>query len=164
MLHRIAYFFVGNFAGADRVAARLHRFDAAIQEWYSGRNSSVLVCFDADEYLVIFDTRVIARHPITILREPCRSIYLDCTSIRGHRAIIERAAGLCDGLQAGLLDAAIEILEGRRLLMREGSLYLSLALVLGPGYHLPDVLARQFYTLLPSVPRLLGEHPEAIVI
>jgi ribosomal peptide maturation radical SAM protein 1 len=151
---RLAYFFEGRFAGDEEIPDRLERLSVGVREWRSVHEQSALFSQEIDQALIVFDFRPISRHPQIVLRDPWRTLYQDCTAIRGRDALRDRFDQLCrgEGRPAGHFERGMEKLLDRRLLIQEGDQYLSLALTLDCAYHLPDQPARRFSAMLSDVP------------
>jgi hypothetical protein len=108
---------------------------------------------DLGEALAIWDLRPGAREPLTVLRGADRALYRACDAatdvgqLAGHLA----ASGVADAADSEAVEARLEPLVARGLLVREGSRYLAIAIPLG-DYRPPAGAMKRFY----QVARRLG--------
>jgi ribosomal peptide maturation radical SAM protein 1 len=124
-VHNLAYFFI-----YDRADAADHRTYTAplareIQRWQEGYEQADLFSVEAGPWLLLWDFRPAARAPLTALAGLARLVYEECDQAR-------TAAHLCHTAAArpsseGDVEAVLDSLCERGLMIRDGDRYLSLA-------------------------------------
>ncbi len=135
----LAYFFSGDYDGAEQVSKRIAILDSALGEWESGQFSAALFSVSIPEALIIGDFRPMATQLVFFLTGATRSLYEACDSIRSVHAL-EALPELKGEPVRQILDTMI----ADRLLLHENDAYLALAIPIGNGYHPPTTAWGKF--------------------
>jgi len=121
-LGNLAYYFQFDYQQARDVAAYTSKLGDALQRWKAMSGTSVLVAVEKGEELWVVDTRPVAQAPLTVLRGVERAMYLACDGVCTIQALQQDPDIGSDA------EKAANALVDRRLMLREGSALLSLAL------------------------------------
>ncbi len=129
-LSKLAYYFTFRCRDAlepERYAGLL----AAIDGWKAVHATSDLTLIDDGTTALVCDYRPVAPAPLAVLEGLDRALYVACDAIRTVEQL--RAESLAPGSRAAPRDeieASLERLVARRLMLREGAAFLSLAVPL----------------------------------
>jgi len=159
----LAYFFTYHYRQPRDVRGYTGAVRKALAAWQDAWRVSDLFYADKGEQLLIWDLRQVASQPLTLLTGALRDLYILCDGIATAdqlaRALNETLASRVDAsrVDASRVDASkvaemLRPLVERKLMVQDGSSYLSLALPLGEYSPSAEVLER-FQALL----RSLGE-------
>jgi ribosomal peptide maturation radical SAM protein 1 len=131
-LHRLAYYFTFNYADGREPEVYARGVECAVGEWKAVHDGSDLIAVDNGTTTIVCDYRPVALHPLTVLLGLERCVYLACDEVRSVDQIHDcaRAAGIVDATPSAI-EACIANFIERRLMVREGSVALALAVLLG---------------------------------
>lgn len=135
----LAYFFSGDYDGAERVGERIAMLGAALREWEQGRSSAALFLVATPEALIIGDYRPVATNSITFLTDSARKVYEACDGIRTAFSL----ASLPE-LRGVAVQPILDTLLADRLVLHESGSYLALAIPVGQGHRPPEEAWRHF--------------------
>jgi hypothetical protein len=121
-LDNLAYYFQFDYQQERDVAGYTRHLLRALREWKAAFGGSVLLAVEKSDGLWIFDTRPVARTPLTVLRGVQRDVYLACDGIRTIQALEQDPR-----IGPDAANAASALVESG-LMLREGDAVLSLAL------------------------------------
>lgn len=128
---RIAYYFDFTYAAGHDPGDAARDFLIEVEDWMARPDPGTLTATDrGDGSLVLHDTRRDATAPRHVLRGAAREAFLYCDEIRGLDRIVAQLAR-CGGdtrQDAATTEAMLEWMVQQRLMVGEGSLYLSLGL------------------------------------
>ncbi len=125
-LRRLARHFDFDYADGREVEAYAAPLVQAVAAWEKAYGDSILAYVDDGERLRIFDTRPVARRDVHALTGLERALCLACEGQQSLRRLRSRFAEREGDLQ-GVLDRLVD----ERLMVREGHVYLSLAVDVG---------------------------------
>ncbi|MBD5654472.1 MAG: RiPP maturation radical SAM C-methyltransferase [Candidatus Eremiobacteraeota bacterium] len=141
-LHRLAYYFTFDYCDGRRPEAYAAGLERAVAQWKNVHDGSDLIAIDDGANTIVCDYRPVAAPALTIMDGLERFIYLACDEVRSVDQIrVAAAAAGFARATAVEIEARLATFVERRLLVRDGSVALSLAVVLG-NYASPAVLAR----------------------
>ncbi|MBI4320876.1 MAG: RiPP maturation radical SAM protein 1 [Chloroflexi bacterium] len=132
-LNPLAYFFEVDFAGKDAVRIHLEPLRREVELWRQAwsQGEPPMLAFERDEggKIVIYDTRPCAASPLAVLEEEVTAAYLACDTRRQFDSLAQEISRLRGALYSGdaSLRRRLDDLVERRLMLREGDWYLSLA-------------------------------------
>jgi hypothetical protein len=129
-LRNLAYYYTFEYERPQDPSQYAAKLKQAVVDWRANREDSDLFMTDLDAALVIFDTRA-ARPAFHILTGVERELYLACDAVRGA-PVLERMVSARDW--SARLSPIVDQLIQRRLMLRDGDSYVSLAVMLG-DYH-----------------------------
>jgi ribosomal peptide maturation radical SAM protein 1 len=129
-LGNLAYYFAYDYQQPTDVASYVRRLLPRARVWRRAWRRFELLAIDEAGLLTLLDTRPAARAPLTVLGGLDRDIYLACDEIKDIETLARTVAsgGATDHDD---LAARLAAMVGRRIMVRDGSRYLSLAVPLG---------------------------------
>lgn len=135
---RIAYFFLADFEAKNKMVDYAFDVREKIQQWNDDFLDSALFHFELDKQLVVADYRPNAKKNIHRLSEKQKLVYDTCDQIRGesHLFKILQLNGTLEQKRMEL-DKIIEPLLTNKIMFREDSKYLSLAVSINNGFFPP---------------------------
>ena len=129
VLARLVYQFDFDYADGRNPEEYTAETREALDGWRDESNRDFLLATDVDGTLVLWDGRETGSgRPTWMLEGLERTIYLECDRIRGLRAIEQLGAGA--GAAPETARAILDDLLDRKLMLREGNQFLSLAVQL----------------------------------
>jgi len=145
---KLAYFFVGEFAGKDSVPSYTGPIVDSIKQWQSKANSVSLCHMNAGDRIVVFDHRDPSKLSMLVLTGLAARIFDKCSSITAGRQLMSHAGE--EGYQPTEITEAIDKLLALNLLIEEQQRFLSLSIPLGHGYVLPRFMLRELKKAIPN--------------
>lgn len=144
----LAYHFTFDYADGRRVddyaAPLLHR----MREWPRRGGESALFAADLSTTLVVCDTRPAARSVITVLSGLDRQMYVECDGVTDVRRLTEMARrAMGPAIDTEWVVRRLEPLCTAGLMVRDGSRYLSLAILIGEYAPAAPAVTRLYETL-----------------
>lgn len=131
-LRNLAYFFTYEYADGRNPSGYARPVVEAVTNWWRVHERSALFYVDNGRAMLIWDLRPVAKRHVYILTGLLRLLYLGCdkaTSVVNlHKAA---AAETSKGATPNEIERALAVLLDSGLLIRDGQLYLSLAVPLG---------------------------------
>jgi ribosomal peptide maturation radical SAM protein 1 len=130
-LAKLAYQFTFEYADGREPARYAGALLDAIYDWKTAHPNSDLTLIDDGSTALVCDYRPVAVAPLTVLEGLDRALYLACDAARTLEQL--RAEPLCEASAAASpeqIDASLERLLARRLMLREDASFLSLAVPL----------------------------------
>jgi ribosomal peptide maturation radical SAM protein 1 len=145
---KLARRFVFEYGEPQDVGGYTDRLAIEVEAWQRGYEESALFFADVESRLLVWDFRVGAREPLTVLTGLQRQLYLSCDGVRS-RDELTRVAGEAAGCPAtaDVVEHALAPLLERGLMVRDGTSFLSLAIPLGE-YSPSDAVLDRFYELV----------------
>lgn len=147
-LANLAYFFRFRYSDGRDPAAYVEPLVAALRRWQRRAASADLFSVDTGEHLILCDLRPSAAEPLMILDTIDREIHRACDAIV-DRAHVTRAveSALVQAVDDGRIDARLDALVARGVVIEDNGRFLSLSVPLGEYVPAPAVIDR-FYRLL----------------
>jgi len=131
--HNIAYYFTYGYRDEHHAELYADRLMSLVDVWKREHEASDLLWIDEGDKLRVIDTRPIALAPVSELKGSARLLMLFCDSMRSFDEIrgrlVERFG--YETLSNEEVSRILLTLESLRFIVREGNLYLSLAIQLG---------------------------------
>ncbi|MEM9555227.1 MAG: RiPP maturation radical SAM C-methyltransferase [Acidobacteriota bacterium] len=126
-LANLAYSFDYAYRDGRDPARYTAEFGRAVEAWQTEPRSGALIAVPRDEELMVWDWRAAAAAPLTVLEGAERVVYESCDTIRSLGQLARHLAR--DGLErsTAAIEAMLQTLVDRGLMVREGDNYLSLA-------------------------------------
>ena len=134
VLQNLSYFFVSKSSVDADVERYTFPVYKVVEEWKQVHEESALFYVDKTSQLLIIDFRPIAITPLTILSGFERSLYLECDTATSYKRLEAFASTYVSEFPNGSsvdLDASLERLIIAKLILKQESQYLSLAVPLG---------------------------------
>ncbi|HWW60267.1 MAG TPA: RiPP maturation radical SAM C-methyltransferase [Thermoanaerobaculia bacterium] len=144
-IRNLAYFFNFEYQQPQNVDAYAKPLERAVRAWISASSQSDLFSIDTGDHLLIWDLRPGARHPLTMLSDASRLIYLACDAVNHPRQLASQLA-----LDVDAVIAELERLVAKQLMLQDGGRYLALAVQAGeysPAQPVVDRFNRVLRTL-----------------
>jgi ribosomal peptide maturation radical SAM protein 1 len=143
-LRNLAYYFRYRYREPRHVPGYAEPLERALETWTRTSRRSDLFSVPVDGTLLLWDFRPSAREPLTVLRGLDRALYEACDAVSNPRQLA-RAAGASRADSRGLddVEARLDRLVGRGLLVKDGPRHLALAIPRGEHAPKPD-LAEHF--------------------
>jgi ribosomal peptide maturation radical SAM protein 1 len=131
-LRNLAYYFAFEYEQPQAVGEYTRTLSHELERWKTVHDESDLFLVDKAERLLVWDLRPIAHRPLTVLTGAARVAYLACD---GAQTTGQLQDALADATgrhhEPDEVNALVDDLVDRRLMIREGGLCLSLAVALG---------------------------------
>lgn len=127
----LAYYFTFTYADARKPDSYTEALSRAIRHWREDHSCSELISVDCDGSLLIIDCRPKVGPAVRTLAGLDRILYLQCDTATAITRLIELAAEHGESLKREDLERRLEPLLRSGLMMREGNMYLSLAIPVG---------------------------------
>lgn len=148
-LFDIAYFFIGEFEGQDKINEYTLPLRNAIADWQSNAERYSLFSISTKDILLICDSRKGADEPILEVSGPAMLILNTCSDRITNRYsllnLVDSRKDVFRNIQ--VLEQALTWLTHKRLLLWEGENCISLVIPLGDGYKPPHVGAHHLSSL-----------------
>jgi ribosomal peptide maturation radical SAM protein 1 len=146
-LQNLAYFFSYDLAIDHDPSEYTKPVLNAVSEWRSVSDRSALFWVDTKEALLIWDSRPVAKHPLYVVSEPSRSLYLLCDRVRTpwhlHDDFLAKTG---QDLSTEEIEECLKSFIEWGLMVADGQSYLSLGIRLGE-YELSELALSRFLTL-----------------
>jgi len=132
VLSNLAYFFTYNYSSNQRVEEYSKPLLEQINLWIKSHEASDLFYFDDGTKLLIWDQRPISSEFLIELGGLQRILYIACDQIR-NIPYLQKIVGKLNGGECSKeeVERTLQPLLDRKLMIREGNSYLSLAIPLG---------------------------------
>lgn len=135
----LAYYFTFKAHSPDNLESYIRQFRDSIVEWRSSHTKSDLFFLDDGETLTVWDQRPIAIQPLIFLSGLERRLYLACDGATSLSALCRSIEGKNSSQELMVqIQAYLNSLVERLLMIREGNLYLSLAIPVGDYHPAPE--------------------------
>ena len=146
MLPKLAYYFVGEFKGADNIESYTSDIVKTLEEWCAIADR-VTLCHSttAGEQTVVFDTRDPERLRVYVLQGVYSQVFERCASTKAVRTLASELHKLYCSDQ---IQKALENLVGSNLLISEEERFLTLSIPLGFYYVPPDAALQRISAYL----------------
>ncbi|MBN2244593.1 MAG: hypothetical protein JW755_01985, partial [Candidatus Aminicenantes bacterium] len=150
-IYDLAYYFVADFRGEDKIEEWSKEIKAAVLSWKEQAHRSSLFFIDDSTKMLICDFRPGASDTFHVLQDPQQMLYKACDRFRSVTALqkhLKDETGMC--LTEQELEVLLNPFLENGLMLEEDGKYLSLALSLENEYfppeqvwnHFPEVLAQ----------------------
>lgn len=126
-LQRLAYYFDFRYQDSRDVASYTKSTRQAILEWQQSHSPGALFYVDSEDGLLIWDRRAAARSSLTVLQSTDRLLYQECDDIRSLRQLRRLLEARIPTEGSADLEARLQALVDRGLMLRDGEKFLSLA-------------------------------------
>jgi ribosomal peptide maturation radical SAM protein 1 len=123
----LAYYFTFQYEGAQDVNSYTSAFASEVERWQSGSETYCLFSISVGEQLTLWDFRDLGDEPLIVLSPLQRRIYLFCDSVRTAQEVCQ-LCGVSSETAERDVNAELERMVKRKVMVRDGSRYLSLAL------------------------------------
>lgn len=128
-LANLAYFFTYRYNDERDIISYVRPIHEKVIEWQDAHRRSELFSIVKDEYLLIRDRRPVASKPLLVLSGLQRLLYDACDSIQSLGQLRQVATEhMRQEFSVRQVEDALQALVEQKLLLREGDLYLGLAL------------------------------------
>lgn len=137
----LAYYFFSDYAEHRSPARHTEALLREIGRWRRVHRRSDLFFADIDGRLVIWDLRPGSPRALTVLDGPDRELYLACDGVTEFGRLAPPTEGGAESTATGRIEERLRALVSSRLMLQDGSRYLSLAIPLGdyaPGAAVVD--------------------------
>ncbi len=147
----LAYYFTFRYREAQEPLRYTQPVAEQIARWQRNYATSDLFMMDKGQYLLIWDLRPEAKVGLTVLQGVARVLYLACDQARTARQLGQiYAEHSGDEASIETIEAILDICFERNLILRDGGLYLSLAIPIG-SYSPTRPILERFQSLLASM-------------
>ncbi|MCI0442203.1 hypothetical protein L0152_03170 [bacterium] len=143
VIANLAYFFAYEYCHERDVLSYTQPLWFEVEKWWNAEEASALFCVDNGLHLLIWDLRPVAVHPLTVLTGLQRTLYGSCQTARTINELKQLIEKAPDGENEEDIQALLEPLVKRGLMIRDQKSYLSLAIPLGV-YQLKGAALRSF--------------------
>ncbi|MCI0413063.1 RiPP maturation radical SAM C-methyltransferase [bacterium] len=124
VVSNLAYFFDYDYSEERDVMSYTNDLWHAVKKWWDVEGSSDLFCMDNGSHLLIWDLRPVAIQPLTVLTGMQKILYGKCQ-------VAQTASELKRSSEEFDVQALLEPIVNRGLMIQDGKSYLSLAIPLG---------------------------------
>jgi hypothetical protein len=130
---RLAYYFVAEFPGQEKVEGHAAVIRAEIQRWEKRWHRSELFWLTFGEDVVVFDYRESHDEPPLVLRDLALAVFLEAREVCPAEALCEKVRrrlgeGYCEEEFLGPVRSLVE----RKIVLEDEGSYLNVAVMLGP--------------------------------
>jgi ribosomal peptide maturation radical SAM protein 1 len=146
ILSNIAYYFTYDYREPQDVESYTSSVAEQINIWQEAYETSDLFSVDLENDLLIWDLRLQSNHPLTVLNGIQKVLYVSCDRIRTQNEL-EQLLNQNEGACAKDVEALLQPLLDRGLILKDGNSYLSLAIPLG-NYSLSQAVLQKFNELI----------------
>lgn len=131
----LAYYFQAEFDGLEEVPDYTAPLTRALDDWIANGKSYALFSISVGRQLHLFDLRPGAPPAVDPLEGLTRAVYEACDRVTSRSHLAERLGeSAAPRPSAASLDAALDVLLERRLVISEGDNFLALGVPLGHGF------------------------------
>lgn len=167
-LFNLAYHFDYSYVEPRDVGSYTTALAEMVTDWKNVNEESALFMIDTGSHAVIWDVRPIAAEALVILTDLERVLYVGCEAISTLRQLTQLAQSYVAGISQVEVEQLLGKLISRKLILKEGNSYLSLATYASREAPHPFIL-QQFYRALVAQATVAGAEitvqlPEAEIV
>ena len=156
-LGNLAYYFDFGYREPRDVRAYAEPLFKALREWRQVHEKNDLFSVDLVDGLLVWDLRPAGRTPLTILRGADRFLYRACDAAIDVRRLVDCLDhSIEDPASGDVIERRLESLVESRLMVRDGTRYLALAVPLGE-YSPPAPVVARFHELVRALGRAVPD-------
>jgi ribosomal peptide maturation radical SAM protein 1 len=147
ILQDLAYYFVCDFEGQDRVDDYTTPLADAVRKWHSSRDNCALFSITIGPRVFVCDLRPHAKRLVTVLTGVPKRILMECDAICSRTKLLDCVVDeLGKPISERTLDKCLGALLRQKIILEQNGKYLALAIPLGyryvPERHLLDRVLR----------------------
>jgi ribosomal peptide maturation radical SAM protein 1 len=144
----LAYYFSYEYTEPQEVASYVGPLAQEVLKWIDGYATSDLFWVDKGTHLLIWDLRLAAEESLTVLAGEQRFLYMACDQTKNIRQLHELwLSQFAQAPDVVSIEAHLQTLVSKGLVIKDGDSYLSLAIPLGEYTPKKEILQKLLATL-----------------